>query len=122
MFKSRTEWMTCLVVLSTTLLSGVVQTASASNGNFSTTCKLTEKRQVEGGMLVSTKTKPQRVKVDFLDGGFTFKFNGIMYTSPRLNAQGVAGTPDGQQYIYSKADRAFSVSNGEQYLELTKCK
>ena len=122
MFKPGIEWMKRLVMLSTTLLSGVVQPVSASSDNFSTTCELTEKRQVEGGMLVSTKTEPQRVKVDYLDGGFTFTFNEVMYSSPRLDAQGVAETPDGQQYIYSKADRAFSVANGEQYLELTKCK
>ena len=110
------------MVLLPVLLSGVVPAGAASSGNFSMTCTLTEKRQVDGGMLVNTKTKPQRVKVNFLDGGFTFKFNGVMYSSPRLNAQGVAETPDGQQYIYSKNDRAFSVANGEQYLELAKCK
>lgn len=103
-------------------LSGAVQAGAASGGNFSMTCTLIEKRQVAGGMLVGTKTPPQRVNVDYLDGGFTFKFKGVMYSSPRLDAQGVASTPDGQQYIYSKDDRAFSVANGEQYLELANCK
>jgi len=34
----------------------------------------------------------------------------------------VASTPEGQQYIYSKQDRAFSVADGEKYLELSECK
>jgi hypothetical protein len=110
----------CVCVLWPTLLSGAVQ--AGSGGNFSTTCTLTEKRQVTGGMLVGTKTPPQRVKVDYLDGGFTFRFKGVMYSSPRLDARGVAATPEGQQYIYSKDERAFSVAHGEQYLELAECK
>jgi hypothetical protein len=122
MLKPNAAWMKALSVLVPTLLCGAIQAGPASSGNFSTTCTLTEKRQVTGGMLVGTKTAPQRVKVDYLDGGFTFKFKGVMYSSPRLDAQGVASTPDGQQYIYSKDDRAFSVANGEQYLELAKCK
>ena len=122
MLKSKTGWLKFSVMVFTPLLIGVFEAGSASAKNFSVTCMLTEKQQVEGGMLVGTDTKPQRVKVDYIDGGFTFKFNGVMYSSPRLDAQGVAETPDGQQYIYSKADRAFSVANGEQYLELAKCK
>ena len=122
MIKQEATWTKALIALLPTLLSGVVQAGSASSNNFSTTCTLTEKRQVAGGMLVDTKTAPQKVKVDYLDGGFTFKFKGVMYSSPRLDAQGVATTPGGQQYIYSKDDSAFSVANGEQYLELARCK
>lgn len=96
--------------------------APEKDGNFSVTCTLTEKRQVTGGMLVGTKMTPQRVKVHYLEGGFTFTYQGVMYSSPRLDAQGVASTPEGQQYIYSKQDRAFSVADGERYLELSKCK
>lgn len=96
--------------------------APEKDGNFSVTCTLTEKRQVTGGMLVGTKMAPERVKVHYLDGGFTFKYRGVMYSSPRLDAQGVASTPEGQQYIYSKPDRAFSVADGDKYLELSKCK
>ena len=58
----------------------------------------------------------------YVDGGFVFKYAGIMYSSPRLDARGVATTPEGQQYIYSKDDRAFSVADGEKYLELSSCK
>jgi hypothetical protein len=121
MIKRKSQSMKSLMVLLPMLSSGAVQAGPVSGSNFSTTCTLTEKRQVTGGMLVGTKTAPQSVKVDYLDGGFTFKFKGVMYSSPRLNEQGVAETPDGQQYIYSKDDRAFSVANGEQYLELANC-
>jgi hypothetical protein len=110
------------ILLLSVLLSGAAQAGPDSSGNFSMTCALTEKRQVTGGMLVATKTTPTRVKVHYLDGGFMFKYKGIMYSSPRLDAQGVATTPEGQQYIYSKDDRAFSVADGEKYLELAKCK
>jgi hypothetical protein len=110
------------ILLLTVMLSGVVQAGPPVDGDFSVTCTLTEKRQVTGGMLVGTKKSPQRVKVDYLDGGFVFKYEGILYSSPRLDAQGVATTPEGQQYIYSKDDRAFSVADGEKYFELAKCK
>jgi hypothetical protein len=110
------------ILLLSVLLSGAAQAGPDSSGNFSLTCTLTEKRQVTGGMLVGTKTTPTRVKVHYLEGGFMFKYNGIMYSSPRLDAQGVATTPEGQQYIYSKDDRAFSVADGEKYFELAKCK
>ena len=110
------------ILLLAALVCAPAHAAPAKNGNFSLTCTLTEKRQVTGGMLVGTKTPPQRVKVDYLDGGFTFRFKGVMYSSPRLDARGVAATPEGQQYIYSKDERAFSVAHGEQYLELAECK
>ncbi|MFN7857975.1 MAG: hypothetical protein ACK5OA_15640 [Acidovorax sp.] len=109
-------------LLLATLSCFAAHAAFAADGNFSMTCTLTEKRQVTGGMLVGTKIAPQRVKVHYLEGGFNFKYQGVMYTSPRLDAQGVASTPEGQQYIYSKQDRAFSVADGEKYLELSKCK
>jgi hypothetical protein len=110
------------ILLLTVMLSGVVQAGPYVDGDFSVTCTLTEKRQVTGGMLVGTKKPPQQVKVHCLDGGFVFKYEGTMYSSPRLDAQGVATTPEGQQYIYSKDDRAFSVADGEKYLELSNCK
>lgn len=110
------------ILLLAALVCAPAHAAPAKNGNFSLTCTLTEKRQVTGGMLVGTKMTPQRVKVDHLEGGFTFKYQGVMYTSPRLDTQGVASTPEGQQYIYSKQDRAFSVADGEKYLELSACK
>jgi hypothetical protein len=122
MNKRKAHLTKALMVLVPILSSGAVQAGPESSSNFSTTCMLTEKRQVTGGMLVGTKTPRQPVKVDYLDGGFTFKFKGVMYSSPRLNEQGVAETPDGQQYIYARDDRAFSVANGEQYLELDDCK
>jgi hypothetical protein len=104
------------------LPSSAVQAGPDSSGRFSVTCTLIEKRQVTGGMLVGTKTAPKRVKVHYLDGGFVFKYKGIMYSSSRLDAYGVATTPEGQQDIYSKDDRAFSVADGEMYFELAKCK
>jgi hypothetical protein len=110
------------ILLLTCMLSGAVQAGSGLDGDFSVTCTLTEKRQVTGGMLVGTGKPPQRVEVHYLDGGFVFKYDGIMYSSPRLDAQGVATTPEGQQYIYSKDDRAFSVADGEKYLELSNCR
>lgn len=110
------------ILLLPVLLSSATQAGPGSSGNFSMTCTLTEKRQVTGGMLVGTKTAPKRVMVHYLDGGFMFKYKGVMYSSPRLDAQGVATTPEGQHYIYSKDDRAFSVADGERYFELAKCK
>ena len=112
--------------LSTLLLGALscvpAHAAPAKDGNFSVTCTLTEKRQVTGGMLVGTKMAPQRVKVHKLEGGFTLRYQGVIYSSPRLDAEGVVSTPEGQQYIYSKHDRAFSVAGGDKYLELSKCK
>jgi|GEM_PF-3284584 hypothetical protein len=110
------------ILLVTGLLLGVVQSGTSVAGDFAVTCTLTEKQQVTGGMLIGTKKTPQQVEVHYLDGGFTFKYDGIMYSSPRLDAQGVATTPEGQQYIYSKDDRAFSVADGDKYLELSNCK
>lgn len=110
------------VFLLTLLWCGTVLSKPNNNGNFSVTCTLTEKRQVTGGMLVATSTAPKQVKVNYLDGGFMFNHAGVMYSSPRLNAAGVATTPQGQQYIYSKDDRAFSVADGEKYFELSDCK
>jgi hypothetical protein len=110
------------ILLLPLLLSGAAQAGPDPSGNFSTICTLTEKRQVTGGMLVGTKTTPKRVKVHCLDGGFMFKYKGIMYSSPRLDAQDVATTSEDRQYIYSKDDRAFSFANGEKYFELAKCK
>ncbi|MDH5176870.1 MAG: hypothetical protein OEX15_09425 [Gammaproteobacteria bacterium] len=110
------------ILFLTGMLSCVVQAEPSVNGDFSVTCTLTEKRQITGGMLVGTKKPPQQVKVSYLDGGFVFKYEGVLYSSPRLDAQGVATTPEGQQYIYSKDDQAFSVADGEKYLELSNCK
>ena len=110
------------ILLLAVLSCSAAQAEPASGSKSSLTCTLTEKRQVTGGMLVGTKMAPQRVKVDHLEGGFTFKYQGVMYTSPRLDARGVASTPEGQQYIHSKQDRAFSVADGEKYLELSSCK
>lgn len=111
-----------LILVLTGTLSGAEHAGPGPDGDFSVTCTVTEKLQVTGGMLVGTKAAPQRVKVHYLDGGFVFDYKGIMYSSPRLDAQGVATTPEGQQYIYSKDDRAFSVADGEKYLELSNCK
>ncbi len=110
------------ILLLSLLWSGAVLSKSDTTGNFSVTCTLTEKRQVTGGMLVGTSTAPKQVKVTYLDGGFIFNHAGVMYSSPRLDAAGVATTPQGQQYIYSKDDRAFSVADGEKYFELSDCK
>lgn len=109
------------ILLLAGMLSGAAQAGPDPERDFSVTCTLTEKRLVTGGMLVGTGSAPQRVEVHFLDGGFVFKYKGIMYSSPRLDDQGVATTPEGQQYIYSKDDRAFSVADGEMYLELSNC-
>ena len=110
------------ILLLSALVFAPAHAEPAKNGDFSLTCTLTEKRQVTGGMLVGTKMTPQRVKVDYLEGGFTFKYQGVMYASPRLDPRGVASTPEGQQYIYSKQDRAFSVADGKKYLELSQCR
>jgi hypothetical protein len=78
--------------LSTLLLGALscvpAHAAPAKDGNFSVTCTLTEKRQVTGGMLVGTKMAPQRVKVHHLDGGFTFKYQGVMYSSSPARRRG----------------------------------
>jgi hypothetical protein len=110
------------ILLLSFLLTGANLGGPVSSRNFSMTCTLTEKRQVTGGMLVGTKITPKQVNVHYFDGGFMFTYKGIMYSSPRLNAQGVATAPEGQQYIYSKDDQTFSVADGETYFELTKCK
>jgi len=44
---------------------------------------------------------------------------GVMYASPRPDARGVASTREGQQNRRAKQDRAFSVADGETYLELS---
>lgn len=109
------------ILLLAILVSGAVHAGPDASGDFSATCTLTEKRQVAEGLLIPTKTAPQRIKVHYRDGGFLFQHRGITYSSPRLDAQGLASTPKGQQYRYAKDDQAFSVADGETYFELARC-
>lgn len=94
-----------------------------SVGSLTRTCTLNEKKVVDNGMLIPSGRPSQKVKVLYADGGVTFKYAGVLYTSPRLDSSGEAtDQTTGFHYVYDKAMKTISVSNDTLYLELSPCK
>lgn len=109
----------CSLLLLTPLIYSSV---ALSAGSIQRTCTLNEKKVVDNGMMIPSGHPSKKVKVLYADGGVTFKYAGVLYASPRLDASGEAtDQTTGFHYVYDKTMKTINVSNDTLYLELSPC-